>query len=266
MLHAWEKHGYESAQDEFRSRYDKKHRSATRDEPTFRRVVRGKLEFIRMVRGGGSPLCQQLFDKYFELTRQSPLDGVFVLECDATHIQGTGFLLKGYGLVSCAHVLGPKTAAYSADARARLPVNVVYRNDDLDVAILAFDSHIAHSLRRGNPASMSRGDSITLMGFPNYNWGNPVQVTPGVISGTVIRHATQRFTITAPIVKGNSGGPLLNARGEVIGIAVTGLEAPKLIAESEYGVIWIDVLDSVVRDELLRHLGALLQRLVTTRP
>ena len=122
MLHAWETHGYESAQEEFRARYDKKHRSATRDEPTFRRVVRGKLEFIRMVRGDGSSLCEQLFDKYFELTRQSPHDGVFVLECDATHVQGTGFFLKGYGLISCAHVLGPNTAAYSADALTKLPV------------------------------------------------------------------------------------------------------------------------------------------------
>ena len=51
MLHAWEKFGLEAAEEEFLSHYDRKHRSPQKDPPSFKRVVKGKIDFLGMVRG-----------------------------------------------------------------------------------------------------------------------------------------------------------------------------------------------------------------------
>jgi RNA-directed DNA polymerase len=50
MLHAWEKFGLENAEKEFLARYDKKHRSPDKEKPAFAHVVKGKIEFLGMVR------------------------------------------------------------------------------------------------------------------------------------------------------------------------------------------------------------------------
>ena len=64
MLHAWEKYGHEAAQEEFYNSYDKKHRSPFKHKPSFKQVVKGKLEFLGMVRGKTDRiylnLCSQL--------------------------------------------------------------------------------------------------------------------------------------------------------------------------------------------------------------
>lgn len=51
MLHAWEKHGYEAAQSEFLEKYDSKHRPMGASDRVFERVIRGKLAFLKQVRG-----------------------------------------------------------------------------------------------------------------------------------------------------------------------------------------------------------------------
>ncbi len=51
MIHAWERFGYEAAQDEFLEKYDTKHRPAGSTEDVFRLVVQGKLAFLKQVRG-----------------------------------------------------------------------------------------------------------------------------------------------------------------------------------------------------------------------
>lgn len=51
MLHAWEKHGYEAAQREFLERYDDKHRPKEVSVRVYEKVVRGKLAFLKQVRG-----------------------------------------------------------------------------------------------------------------------------------------------------------------------------------------------------------------------
>jgi RNA-directed DNA polymerase len=57
MLHAWDHFGLDDAQDHFVTRYDAKHRNPERDEPPlFGRVVKGKIEFLGMVRGKNDPL------------------------------------------------------------------------------------------------------------------------------------------------------------------------------------------------------------------
>ncbi len=64
MLHAWEKYGYDAAQEEFYNIYDKKHRSPFKQKPLFKQIVKGKLEFLGMVRGKTDRiylnLCSQL--------------------------------------------------------------------------------------------------------------------------------------------------------------------------------------------------------------
>ena len=265
MLHAWETYGYPEAEREFWSRYHRQHRKPDGRAPSFRKVVAGKLEFIRMIRGSQSLAYQRLYARYLALCGRSPHDAVYVLECAQTGIQGTAFFLRGYGLITCAHVLGPKTLAFSANAFTKsLSLRVLYRNDYLDVAILAFDEHQSHALQSADPQKVEIGDIATLLGFPNYNPGQSIYVYPASISGTVTRFGTRRFTINAPIIQGNSGGPLLNAQGHVIGIAVTGLDMPKPTSPTEYGVIWIDTL-KVVKGSLLEQLAGLLRILQETR-
>jgi len=56
MLHAWRKYGEKKAEEEFFDKYDTKHRSSFKSRPLFKQIVKGKIEFLRMVRGHKDPL------------------------------------------------------------------------------------------------------------------------------------------------------------------------------------------------------------------
>ena len=51
MLHAWEKFGHEAAEKEYYEKYAHKYRHSSKPRPPFRQVVRGKIQFLGMVRG-----------------------------------------------------------------------------------------------------------------------------------------------------------------------------------------------------------------------
>lgn len=53
MLHAWEKHGEVAAENYFHQKYDLKNRSPYKREVCFREVLRGKIEFLGLIRGKG---------------------------------------------------------------------------------------------------------------------------------------------------------------------------------------------------------------------
>jgi RNA-directed DNA polymerase len=56
MLHAWDKFGLEAAQKEYMQKYNKKSRSPWTNTPSFKKVVRGKIAFLGMVRGKTDPI------------------------------------------------------------------------------------------------------------------------------------------------------------------------------------------------------------------
>ena len=71
------------------------------------------------------------------------------------------------------------------------------------------------------------GDSNTVrIGETVYVAGNPIglegTVSDGIISGRRDRYTKERLQMTAPISPGSSGGPVLNSRGKVIGVSVSG--------------------------------------------
>lgn len=78
MLHAWDKYGYDKAEEEFLRKYDTKYRSPIKPPPSFRLVVRGRIEFIGMVRGKSDGVYLDLLQQFArlapELVKKLPSD------------------------------------------------------------------------------------------------------------------------------------------------------------------------------------------------
>ncbi len=60
MIHAWDKYGYDSADKEHAEKYYTKKRRVQGDVPSFAMVLKGKLEFLRMVKGSLDPVYKNL--------------------------------------------------------------------------------------------------------------------------------------------------------------------------------------------------------------
>lgn len=60
MLNAWKKHGYEAAEREFHEKYDQRHRDPSHPPVSFARVIKGKLDFLKMVKGENDAAYRKL--------------------------------------------------------------------------------------------------------------------------------------------------------------------------------------------------------------
>jgi RNA-directed DNA polymerase len=67
MLHAWEKYGLDAAEEDYFRQYSKKKYSETQRKPSFKQVVRGKLEFLKMVRGSDNLIYLRFSSKLAQL-------------------------------------------------------------------------------------------------------------------------------------------------------------------------------------------------------
>ncbi|WP_286303788.1 reverse transcriptase domain-containing protein [Methylophaga marina] len=123
MLYAWEKFGYESAEQKYNEKFRTKQRPSL-SPVSFMHVVRGKLLFLSQVRGVMNPIYTKLtkrFNKlvepelklaFFETTapEENANKSLWVIEAFSRdgmiEAQGTGFNLDGIGIVTSAHVIG----------------------------------------------------------------------------------------------------------------------------------------------------------------
>jgi len=174
-----------------------------------------------------------------QLTKQ-----LWVLECDEVARQGTGFMLKGAGLVTCAHVLGPQTRAFRADSPSdKRSVTVERSEEAIDLAILKVDGLDDGGLDVGSADGLKQMDHLVICGYPNYRVGDTGTVVPGLVVGFRPVAGIRRILTNAPIVGGASGAPAIDASGRVIGVAVTGADRMESAQSTEdHGIIPIDAL------------------------
>ncbi len=145
------------------------------------------------------------------------------------HSMGTGFLVHADGtVVTCAHVVEPRTESSAKTPKisdriwARLYDGCVYEasriycDTDTDIALLSINV-------RGYPyldleTSVPKlGEEAVLIGYPLGDMlGQESSVTRGIISS--IRFSNTAYQFDAAVNPGNSGGPVLNKSGDVLGV------------------------------------------------
>ncbi len=136
----------------------------------------------------------------------------------------TGFLVSDHHLVTNAHVFAD--TGYAMVAALGLPpfeAEVVARNEDADIALL-YAADIPEGLNpvvlRSN-TSLFLGEPVFVFGFPlNGDLPSGGSFTEGIVSTHLgADHEVTRFQMTAPVQPGNSGSPVFDQAGLLIGMA-----------------------------------------------
>lgn len=138
-----------------------------------------------------------------------------------THGQGSGFIVSPDGLVlTNAHVVkGASEVIVKLTDRREFRAKVLGSDPKTDVAVLKIDAKNLPTVRLGSTRDLQVGEWVLAIGSP---FGFENSVTAGVVSAkgrSLPDDSLVPFIQTDVAVNpGNSGGPLFNARGEVVGI------------------------------------------------
>lgn len=144
---------------------------------------------------------------------------------------GSGFIVDSQGyIVTNRHVVSDKSAEYTVltNDGKKYPAKVIARDPVEDFAVLKIEANNLIPLKLGDSKKIEIGESVIVIGNALGEFRNTVSV--GVISGLYrtiqaadssgnIQTLNDVIQTDAAINRGNSGGPVLNLKGEVIGVS-----------------------------------------------
>jgi S1-C subfamily serine protease len=139
-------------------------------------------------------------------------------------LEGSGFVVAPQRVVTNAHVVAGTDETAVETSQGRLPARVVYFDPEVDIAVLAVPRLQAPALTMVSAPGRA-GDSAIVLGYP---LDGPYTATPARIRSEITLQGpdiydaqTVRrdvFTVRAQVRSGNSGGPLVNPSGQVVGV------------------------------------------------
>lgn len=133
---------------------------------------------------------------------------------------GAGIVWDANGLIlTNNHVVGRRLPIVMLQNDQEYESRLLARDPDVDLALLSIDATDLTPLQPA-PVSPRVGEMAFAFGHP---WGQRNTVTRGIVSALVSAQNRRGDKLPiirsdAPLAPGNSGGPLVNASGEVIGI------------------------------------------------
>jgi len=134
---------------------------------------------------------------------------------------GSGFIVSpdGYILTNAHVVDGADTVTVRLTDRREFRAKVVGSDKQTDIAVLKIDAKSLPTVRLGKSADANVGEWVVAIGSP-YGFDNTV--TAGIVSAKSRSLPDANYTpfiqTDVAVNPGNSGGPLFNLAGEVIGI------------------------------------------------
>jgi serine protease Do len=156
------------------------------------------------------------FGRFFGIPRKDKLPNQFQLS------QGSGFLISpdGYILTNSHVVKDSFNLTVKLNDGREFPGKVIGDDDSTDVALIKIDAKDLPYLKLGNSDNLRVGQWVVAIGN---TLGLQASLTVGVVSAKGrsnldLARIEDFIQTDAAINRGNSGGPLLNLKGEVIGI------------------------------------------------
>ena len=146
---------------------------------------------------------------------------------NGTEWTGTGFALKGNYMVTNYHVVKDAKSIWvqgvNGDFNTKHTASVVATDKFNDLALLKVDdvtvtsNDIPYSVKT---STSEVGEDVFVLGYPlTSTMGEEIKITTGIVSSkTGFQGDVSLYQISAPIQPGNSGGPLFDGDGNVIGI------------------------------------------------
>ncbi len=131
---------------------------------------------------------------------------------------GTGFVVDADGLIATNfHVIGEaRPITVQLPDGTKHEVETIHAADrNLDLALVRIKVKKLVPLPLGDAKSMKPGQPIVVLGHPR---GLEYSVVAGVLSGKREVEGNPMLQLAIPIEQGNSGGPVLDMRGRVVGI------------------------------------------------
>ena len=145
------------------------------------------------------------------------------LKCSVLRLQnsqgiGTGFAISEQGhILTCNHVVSEELVEVISPQGDRWKVPLIGRSPNSDLAMLQVPNLEQPPISLADSVEILEGQTVFALGYP---LGLEFTVSKGIVSNrNLVRNGLSYVQTDVSLNPGNSGGPIVNERGEVIGIA-----------------------------------------------
>lgn len=141
---------------------------------------------------------------------------ISVIYFDGTASEGTGFFIGEKTLVTCYHIVAnANTMEIATSDGMKFSVDsVIASNQKTDI--------VKFTVKESNKTWLKLSDKLPEVGESVFIIGNPddydFSISNGIVSALRVKNSVQVIQNTAPCSPGNSGSPVLNKNGDVIGV------------------------------------------------
>jgi S1-C subfamily serine protease len=148
---------------------------------------------------------------------------------------GSGFVVSAAGhVLTNAHVVEGCESATGQLPTGQFPLTIVNVDKQNDLAILRTEFKLPAVATFRDGKAIRAGENVIVVGFPlQGTLANQMNVTTGTVSALAgISNDSTQLQMTAPVQPGNSGGPLLDKSGNVVGVVVAKLAALNMASQT----------------------------------
>jgi serine protease Do len=160
-------------------------------------------------------------DPFYEFFRRFGAPGGRGGNAPPARGEGSGFIVTpdGYILTNAHVVAGATEVTVRLTDRREFIAKVIGSDKRTDVAVIKIDAKDLPTVRIGDPSTLRAGEWVIAIGSP---FGFDNSVTAGIVSGISRSLPEDNYVpfiqTDVAVNPGNSGGPLFNLAGEVVGI------------------------------------------------